>query len=378
MTSVHVESLVVSYGATRVLNGVEVEIGDGEFFFLLGPSGCGKTTLLRSIAGFVEPSAGRIRFGERSMTGVPPAKRDCGMVFQNYALWPHMTVFQNVAFGLDVRKVEKVEKERRVRQALALVQMEKFAERPPNRLSGGQQQRVALARALVVDPQVLLLDEPLSNLDAALRVELRGEIRDIQRRTGRTAVYVTHDRAEALALADRIAVLRDGRIEQLGTPEDLYERPVNPFVAGFVGDANRIEGRAAGAEAGGVVVEGPFGRVAARATGGAVAAGEDAFLVVRPERVRLVAGGDASPRDDVNVLPGTVERRTFLGEMVQYDVRLAGGTSLKTLSIGFGRMLEEGQVVHAHVDDALVFRASPTPRTLRQTVITPLPARRTE
>ncbi len=351
MTRVRVEQLAVRYGPTTVLDGIDVEIGDGEFFFLLGPSGCGKTTLLRSIAGFIEPSGGRILFDDRPMHGTPPAKRDCGMVFQNYALWPHLSVFENVAFGLDVRKVGKEEKARRVREALKLVKMDGFEERPPNRLSGGQQQRVALARALVVEPAVLLLDEPLSNLDAALRVELRAEIRDIQRRTRRTAVYVTHDRAEALALADRIAVLKDGGIEQLGSPEDLYDRPASPFVAGFVGDANRVEGRVAAAEGDRFVVEGPFGTVRARATGGAVTAGGAALAVFRPERLRLDGSGDGG----VGTLTGRITRRTFLGEVVQHDVELEGGAVVRVLSLGGDTAHPEGTAVRVRVDDALVF-----------------------
>lgn len=357
MTSVQVRSLTVRYGETTVLSGVDVDIAEGEFFFLLGPSGCGKTTLLRSIAGFIEPADGEIRFDDRSVVGVPPARRDCGMVFQNYALWPHLTVWQNVAFGLDVRKVGKQEKERRVREALHLVQMDAFTERTPNRLSGGQQQRVALARALVVEPAVLLLDEPLSNLDAALRVELRGEIRDIQRRTGRTAVYVTHDRAEALALADRIAVLQGGRIEQLGTPEDLYQRPVSPFVAGFVGEINHLDGVAAAVDGDQVLVEGSFGKLRARPTGGEVGSGQSVRVVLRPECLRLEAAGQAG-RSSEDRLLGKVVLRTFLGETVQHDVELPGGALVKVLSLGGDALpaeaLASGEVAVV-VQDALVF-----------------------
>jgi len=355
MTRVLVENLTVRYGETTVLDGIDVEIGDGEFFFLLGPSGCGKTTLLRSIAGFIEPSGGGISFDGRAMLGAPPAKRDCGMVFQNYALWPHLTVAQNVAFGLDVRKVGREEKDRRVADALRLVKMNGFEDRPPNRLSGGQQQRVALARALVVEPAVLLLDEPLSNLDAALRVELRAEIRDIQRRTKRTAVYVTHDRAEALALADRIAVLKDGGIEQLATPEDLYDRPATPFVAGFVGDANRAKGEVVGSDGDRFVVEGAFGKVRARATGGPVEPGGAALAVMRPERLRIAPNEPGGGAPGVDVLEGRVTRRTFLGEVVQHDVELGGGEIVRVLSLGGAASHPEGEIVRVNVDDALVF-----------------------
>lgn len=356
MTAVRVRSLTVRYDKATILDGVDADIRDGEFFTLLGPSGCGKTTLLRAIAGFVEPAGGEIRFDERPMNGVPTAERDCGMVFQNYALWPHLTVAENVAFGLDVRKVPKPDKARRVAEALQLVRMQDFADRPPNRLSGGQQQRVALARALVVDPQVLLLDEPLSNLDAQLRVDLRAEIREIQRRTRRTAVYVTHDRAEALALADRIAVLRAGKIEQIGTPAEVYERPATPFVASFVGDANRCAARAAGVDGGRVLLEGPFGRVLARATGsaGALATGAAAEVMTRPERLRLTAGADGGV---VGRLAGRVVRCTFLGELVQHDVAIQGGSILRVLALGGAPAFDENAVVTVHVDDALAFAA---------------------
>lgn len=351
MTSVGVERLVVRYETTTVLKGVDVTIGDGEFFFLLGPSGCGKTTLLRTIAGFIDPAEGSIKFGERSMNGVPASKRDCGMVFQNYALWPHLTVFENVAFGLDVRKVAKPEKERRVREALSLVRMSEYADRSPGRLSGGQQQRVALARAIVVDPQILLLDEPLSNLDAKLRVELRSEIHEIQRRTGRTAVYVTHDRAEALALADRMAILRGGVIEQLGAPRDVYDRPVNPFVAGFVGDVNILtDARLAEPRGDAFEVEGAWGRLRARACGRVPRAGEGVVVLLRPERLRVEPDGAPGP----GRLAGRVKRSTFLGEMMQYEIEIAGAR-LNALALSGAALLTEGTTVAVIVDDAMVY-----------------------
>ncbi len=355
MTSVRIQALSVRYGKSTVLDRVDLEVADGEFFFLLGPSGCGKTTLLRTIAGFVEPAGGDVLFAGRSVAGVPPERRDCGMVFQNYALWPHLSVAENVAFGLDVRRIARDEKARRVAMALRLVRMEDFAARAPASLSGGQQQRVALARALAVEPAVLLLDEPLSNLDAALRVELRGEIREIQSRTGRTALYVTHDRAEALALADRVAVLRDGRVEQMGAPEELYDRPATPFVAGFVGDANCVAGEAEAAPCGGFLVRGAFGAVAARATGLAPAAGGRVLLVMRPERLRLAPGSGGAGGD--GKLAGEVARRTFLGEVVQHDVLLQGGATLRVLSLGGAPAFPEGAAVTVEVEDALVFPA---------------------
>ncbi|MBL8769652.1 MAG: ABC transporter ATP-binding protein [Planctomycetes bacterium] len=354
MTAVSIQNLTVRYDTgALVLDGVSLEIGHGEFFFLLGPSGCGKTTLLRSVAGFVEPTKGSIQFDGRDLTRVPAEKRDCGMVFQNYALWPHMTVEQNVAFGLDVRKVGKDEKARRVREALELVRMESFADRHPNRLSGGQQQRVALARALVVEPAVLLLDEPLSNLDAALRLELRVEIREIQRRTKRTAMYVTHDRAEALALADRIAVLRGGHVEQLGAPRELYDEPATPFIAGFVGDVNTLAGHVVAADANGVVVSGEFGTVRGRVTarGARFQPSATVNVLVRPERLRVVA--DLPPGQ--NALRGRVTRVTFLGELLQHDVEVGGGAVVRVLSLGGSPSFPEGSTVTLVVDDALVF-----------------------
>ncbi len=229
-------------GITKAVDNVSLEIETGELFFLLGPSGCGKTTLLRMIAGFIDPTHGTILFGDRDVTHLPPNKRNTGMVFQSYALWPHMTIEANVAFGLDVRKTPANEAKIRIAEALAAVRMDQYAKRKPNQLSGGQQQRVALARALVIRPDVLLLDEPLSNLDAKLRLELRSEIRRICKESGITTVYVTHDQKEALSMADRVAILRAGKLEQLGPPADLYKRPHSRFVAEFLGETNILEG----------------------------------------------------------------------------------------------------------------------------------------
>ena len=241
--NVSLQHLAKQLGSVVAVNDVTLDIADGELFFLLGPSGCGKTTLLRLMAGFYAPDSGTIRFGERWMNDVPPNKRNTGMVFQSYALWPHMTVFENVAYGLDVRAITSDDKKRRVMEALEIVRMAEYAERNPTQLSGGQQQRVALARALVIKPDVLLLDEPLSNLDAKLRLELREEIRRIHHEMRVTTVYVTHDQQEALSLADRIAVMHDGRVEQVGTPQELYRAAASDFVRAFLGAANLVQGR---------------------------------------------------------------------------------------------------------------------------------------
>lgn len=235
---IKIDNIVKYFGSVTALNHVSIDISPGELFFLLGPSGCGKTTLLRHIAGFYTPDEGKIIIDGVDVTTLPPHKRDTGMVFQSYALWPHMTLAENVAFGLKMRKVSKPDINKRVMEALDLVKMADKADRKPNQLSGGQQQRVALARALVVEPRCLLLDEPLSNLDAKLRLEMRMEIRRICKDAGLTAVYVTHDQKEALSIADRLAVMKDGVIEQVGTPLDVFRSPVNSFVASFIGETN--------------------------------------------------------------------------------------------------------------------------------------------
>ncbi len=240
MIPITVRNIVKTFGRVRALDDVSLEIEKGELFFLLGPSGCGKTTLLRSVAGFYVPDRGSVLFGDRDVTRLPAQKRNTAMVFQNYALWPHMNVEANVAFGLAVRKVPRRERSKRVREALEMVHMGEYARRKPNQLSGGQQQRVALARALVVKPQCLLLDEPLSNLDAELRYSTRRQLAELQKRLGTTAIYVTHDQEEALELAHRIAIMHDGVCEQIGTPEEVLDAPATPFVEGFLERQRRI------------------------------------------------------------------------------------------------------------------------------------------
>ena len=284
---------------------LDLEIGRGEFVALLGPSGCGKTTTLRMIAGLVEPTAGRILLDGDDLTAKPTHRRNIGMVFQNYALFPHMSVADNVAFGLEMRGIAKAEARGRVAEALGLVRLGGLEGRRPKALSGGQQQRVALARALVIRPDLLLLDEPLSNLDAKLREEMRGEIREIQRRLGITTVFVTHDQAEALALADRIAVMERGRLAQLGSPEDIYERPATPFVARFVGRINALATEA-----------GADGKLR---IGGAVLPVDDArpagtrvTVMVRPQYIQLEPSGGA--------LSGQVTGITYIGDVVQIAV----------------------------------------------------------
>jgi len=317
--TVVIDNVFKAFGSFEALKGVSAGIGAGELFFLLGPSGCGKTTLLRCIAGFHAPDAGRVLIGGRDVTGLPPHKRDTGMMFQSYALWPHMTLVENVAFGLEMRKVPRAETRRRALDALERVHLADSARKRPNQLSGGQQQRVALARALVVGPQCLLLDEPLSNLDAKLRVEMRGEIRRICKQEGLTAVYVTHDQKEALSIADRLAVMRDGVIEQVGTPQEVYRAPANRFVAGFIGEGNFIEGRLEGVGREGARIGTPFGVIAAARVPDGVAAGDRVALCVRPEAVSF--GG--LPEGGENVLRGFFKESVYLGEAAQHTIALA-------------------------------------------------------
>jgi iron(III) transport system ATP-binding protein len=300
---------------------VSLDIGDGELFTLLGPSGCGKTTLLRLLAGFDAADGGEIRFGARRVDGLAPYERNIGMVFQNYALWPHMTVRGNVTYGLRLRRLPAAEIERRLAAGLTRVNLTGLEDRYPGQLSGGQQQRVALARALVLNPDILLLDEPLSNLDAKIRVQVRGEIRTLQRDLGITTVYVTHDQEEALSLSDRVAVMREGRVQQVATPKALYERPVNRFVADFVGTNNFLEGvvkERAGAH---LLVDTALGPLRVDAAAG-VAPGERCVVAVRPENLGL-------DRADVNTLAGRVRLSAYLGSVLRYDVETDAGLVLK-------------------------------------------------
>lgn len=334
MISVKFERVTKILGHSKAVDNLTLEIGPGELFFLLGPSGCGKTTALRLVAGFYTPDEGRIFLNEREHSRIPPHKRNTGMVFQNYALWPHMDVWNNVAYGLKMRHVSESEKKERVTRALETVQMAKYAERLPNQLSGGQQQRVALARALVIEPDVVLLDEPLSNLDAKLRLEMRSQIKEIHRKIARTMIYVTHDQAEALSMADRIAIMRYGRIVQIGTPRELYTRPESAFVADFIGGTNFIQGRLE--EVGDpLMVKTQVGMVRASNGVKGTARGDPVLCSVRPESVRFKMGDGSSgvtPSDLTNELTGEVESIMYLGDSEQYSLRLADGTLILAVS----------------------------------------------
>ena len=298
-------------GSVAAVKDVNLDIGAGRLVTLLGPSGCGKTTLLRMIAGFEEPSSGDILFGERRMNDEPPNTRDTAMVFQSYAIFPHLNVFENVAFGLRLRKLAQAEVETRVNRVLAQTGLADYARRSPSQLSGGQQQRVALARCIVMEPKVLLFDEPLSNLDAKLREQMRVEIRELQQRVGITSIYVTHDQVEAMSISDEIVVMNRGIVEQVGTPHEIYAYPANRFVADFIGKANFVDAVARGGarvEIGGTALEVP--RLQERP------AGADVALVIRPEAIQL-------SRDGGN-FRGTVRRVMFLGNIAEYLVEVEG------------------------------------------------------
>jgi putative spermidine/putrescine transport system ATP-binding protein len=313
MARLELQHLTKRYESFTAVREVNLDVAEGEFLVLLGPSGCGKTTTLRMVAGFVTPTAGVIRLGGRDITVLPPWKRNTGLVFQSYALFPHMNVAQNVAFGLDMRKIAKAEIAARVKDALKLVRLEGLSERLPRQLSGGQQQRVALARALAIRPDLLLLDEPLSNLDAKLREQVRVEIKELQRKLGITTVMVTHDQEEALTVADRLVVMSEGSVRQIGTQRDLYERPADRFVAGFVGRSSLLAGR--------IEAPGLFrtdGGLAVRCT--TPQSSGPASLALRPERLTLTA----QPAPGVeNSLPGTVELVAYLGAALDVRVRLS-------------------------------------------------------
>ncbi|RUU30895.1 ABC transporter ATP-binding protein [Mesorhizobium sp. M6A.T.Ca.TU.002.02.2.1] len=344
MTEVSIERLTKTFGSARAVDGISIRIADGEFISLLGPSGCGKTTTLKMIAGFEEASEGAIRFDGKDVINVPAEKRDIGMVFQNYALFPHMTVDQNLAFGLEMRKIAKPEMRSRIAKVLDMVQLGGYSERYPNQLSGGQQQRVALARALVIEPKILLLDEPLANLDAKLREEMRVFIRDLQRRVGITTVYVTHDQAEAMTMSDRVVVMFGGRIAQIGAPSDIYERPENLEVAQFVGQVNLVKGTITGAAGPGKSrVASVFGDVAVDSRADHTP-GAAVMLSLRPEAIELKPAGQGGAQ-------GKVTARYYSGSIIDYRVALDSGEMLHVQTFPNIRIAEGDHVsVHAPAD----------------------------
>ncbi len=345
MSSVTIQNVSKSFGNTLVLENFDATFDNGEFITLLGPSGCGKTTMLRIIAGFEKPTSGCVMFDKRMVSGdkvfIPPERRDIGMVFQSYAVWPHMTVAENIAYPLRIKRVDKQTIQEKVERVMGVVHLTQYAERIPSQLSGGQQQRVALARALVAEPALLLLDEPLSNLDAKLRESMRFEIKEIQRESGITVVYVTHDQTEAMAMSDRIVVINRGVIQQIGDPKDIYNNPANPFVADFVGKIDFLEGEV---KAGRIQLDGceqslPYegdqkGRV---------------IVGIRPERVRYVPEGRG-------MLNGIVNSHFYLGDVDDCRVDLGGGKELRVIADPYDSMgVKKGKQVSLEVRDFLVF-----------------------
>jgi ABC-type Fe3+/spermidine/putrescine transport system ATPase subunit len=325
VTTVRIDRVGRSFGGVRAVDDVSIDIGAGEFFTLLGPSGCGKTTLLRMVAGFCDPDRGAIHFGDRRVDTLPPHRRNTGMVFQNYAIFPNLTVAGNVAYGLKARGVAAAAATARVERALQLVHLEGFGGRWPHEMSGGQLQRVALARSLVIEPEVLLLDEPLSNLDAQLRIEMRREIRLLQQSLKITTLYVTHDQEEALAISDRIAVMRGGRLEQVAAPADLYRQPATPFVASFVGATNLLSG---------TVQRRENGRWRVRAAGaefhlanGTGEVGQTVTFSLRPETLRLITAASPAPPGWA-VVSARLAHVEFLGALTRLDLHLPEGDTL--------------------------------------------------
>lgn len=356
MIAVTIRGLSKHFGDQLVLDQIDLRIEPGELFFLLGPSGCGKTTLLRHVAGFYFPDEGQILFDDQDVSRVPPYKRGAGMMFQSYALWPHLTVAGNVAFGLEERHVAKPEIKRRVGEALDSVGMGPMADRKINQLSGGQQQRVALARALVIRPRCLLLDEPLSNLDAKMRLQMRGEIRRVCKEFGLTAIYVTHDQKEALSIADRLAILDHGRLMQIGAPREVYRRPQSRAVAEFIGDSNFIEGKlvAAAEEHGQWRVQTAIGEFTGLVTdlGWHPEPGQPAVLSIRPEswKLREMARSNAAIS---NFVRGRIGSSSYLGEVAEYDfLPASGGAPFRVLELN-------PRFVEAADDAEITARAAP-------------------
>lgn len=317
MISIRIQNVSKHFESTVALQNVTTEISPGEIFFLLGPSGCGKTTLLRILAGFLIPDQGEIFFDDKVVTRIPPYRRKVGMVFQNYALWPHLSVSKNVAFGLEQLGIPRLHRQKRVEEILRTTRLAGFEERGIGELSGGQQQRVALARALAVHPPCLLLDEPLSNLDTQLRIQMRGELRALCRKQKITTIHVTHDQKEALASADRIAVMEGGTIQQIGTPEEIYRQPVNTFVASFIGDANLIPGSVINTPSGKTLVETGLGVLFSERPQSMFLPGDKCIVCIRPEALQI----KPQNTNEENSFPAQIETPVFLGQAVEYQVQ---------------------------------------------------------
>jgi iron(III) transport system ATP-binding protein len=348
MPGVAIKALTRHYGDVAAVENLSLDVKPGELVALLGPSGCGKTTTLRLVAGFLKPESGEIWVGDRCLSSparvVPPERRRMAMIFQSYALWPHMTVAQNVAYGLRFKGgVSRADREKKVSEMLRIVQLAGYERRYPGELSGGQQQRVAVARALVIEPEILLLDEPLSNLDANLREEMRFEIRRLHEEFGITTLYVTHDQAEAMVISDRIAVLERGRVAQVGTADDLFHQPRTRFVAEFIGKTNVVDGMAVRADAV------AHGTLTLRVASHGLTPGAHVALSIRPHQIEVVAPTEA--RDEhVNLLRGTIQRASFLGETVDYQVAIAGSDLVLRVAAPATSRLGTGAAVGLRID----------------------------
>ncbi len=356
MPRLTLEGLEKRYGEHAVVSSVSLAVADGEFVSLLGPSGCGKTTVLRMVAGLVSPSAGRIRVDEREVTHEPPHRRRIGLVFQSYALFPHLSVFENVAFGLRRAGVGGDELKRRVDEALASVRLAGLAGRMPRQLSGGQQQRVAVARSLAPRPSILLFDEPLSNLDAALRDDMQIELKRLQREVGITTLFVTHDQTEALAMSDRVCVLSEGRVQQFGTPEEVYHRPANAFVAGFLGRPNRLRGQVVGADGGWLRIAVGGGVELPAATTLPLPKGAAVDLILRQEELHLTRGASGASFEGRVAYPARVALRSFVGARVRYVLALAEGLEIVAELPGSApeAQIAAGEAVQVHIDPGRV------------------------
>ena len=341
--AVEIKGVTLSYGAFVAIKGVDLTVEKGSFVTLLGPSGCGKTTILRSIAGLVTPDSGEILIAGRRINEVPIYRRNIGLVFQNYALFPHKSIFDNVAFGLKYRKVPKAEIARRVKAALETVRLPGVEAKLPSQLSGGQQQRIALARAIVIEPDVLLLDEPLSALDANLREEMRSELKQIQRKVGITTIFVTHDQEEALALSDRIVVMNHGLIEQNDAPEAVYRRPASRFVATFLGQSNLLAGAVRSVSGGGASVALPGGREIETLKAGGLSAGDQVTVVVRAQRIEVSGDG----RGARNQLRGRIAAMSYLGGTAIYMIDCGEGIRLQAIAMVGAELFREGDAVVA-------------------------------
>jgi spermidine/putrescine ABC transporter ATP-binding subunit len=352
IAELEVRDLVKRYTAKSVVGPLSFSVAAGEFVSLLGPSGCGKTTTLRCIAGFETPDEGGILLEGNRIERLPPNRRNVGLVFQTYALFPHLTIFENVAFGLRLRRTPTPQVKERVGQALALVGLPDLAERYPRELSGGQQQRVAIARSVVLEPRILLFDEPLSNLDFKLRLAMRTELRELQRRLGKTTVYVTHDQGEALALSDRIVVMSNGRIEQIGSPRDIYERPANAFVADFIGNSNLLGAAVVGIADNATLVRTDHG-FTLRAAGTRAKVGDRVVAMIRPEHVRLTSRGEPAGE---NAVAARIAEAIYLGQDLHLRLQVAGEQSVVAVAQGSAaRRYAAGDDVMATVAEDDIF-----------------------